>query len=341
VKRMATATARFANRPPPGLRVASRVDAGRAISEEDLQELERLRAYHKRELMKASHEQTTLEQDVDAPIRRCVMAFALLGCDPQWSCCGFDYAEQPIHKWHFYGNVFFMLRDCAKTRDVVAGFLPLANGDWKAETGVVPATGVPKLDLFIDIARPDQWADKDCPHYPEPAVFNIALLENYLMSRSREFTDQVVLHDTNRAYKGIFQNWQYPAKGDWLIRKSDLLDPSAARVDSGPADTSAVGTEETSIGISANPTRVAARDSVVLRGALTPGRSGDTCIVEVKRPGAKEWSRVSATLTSNGDGEWSCRYTVPKRGNYQFRVRFEGDCQRVPATSRQVTVVAR
>ena len=47
-----------------------------------------------------------LRDDIDVPIRKLVAMFALLGCTPLWSCCGFDYDGQPMHKTHEYGNIY-------------------------------------------------------------------------------------------------------------------------------------------------------------------------------------------------------------------------------------------
>ncbi len=192
------------------------------LTDAEFEEFQALRAYHKRQLMLESAGDVSLEQDIDGPIRRCVMAFALLGCEPEWSCCGFDYTGQPIHKWHEYGRTFFNLVANPKSLDVVERFMRLGMGTaWKAEP--YTQNGVRMIALSADFAHIDQWNDKDCIHYPEPATHNIMVLQEYLMSRSAGFQDEVILRDSNVASQGHFKHWQYPPKADWVIRKSDLL----------------------------------------------------------------------------------------------------------------------
>jgi hypothetical protein len=83
----------------------------------------------------------------------------------------------------------------------------------------------------------------------------------------------------------------------------------------------------------------------VLSGYLAPGRLGDPCVVEVRRPGSGRWSYSSARLVYrvlNGrEGEWWYRYSPRLRGSYVFRARYAGGPRGLPCVSGRVTVRVR
>src|SRR3990167_575278 len=151
----------------------------------DAEELTFLRSIYKRErILKSVKSITRLEDDIDEPLKTCVMALALLGCEPVWSCCGFDYAGQPIHKSHEHGRCGIRLRD--------------------NESG-------------------NAWPDRDGIHYSEPGVISIAVLESWLWGWEEHFSTKAVLKDSNSEYQHRFYHWQYPPKADWVIRKSAVM----------------------------------------------------------------------------------------------------------------------
>src|SRR3990167_10289827 len=87
------------------------------LTEQEFQEYLNLRSLYSREKMLESVRSVRcLRDDIDQPIRNCVAYLALLGCNPVWSCCGFDYIGQPIHKSHEYGSSGFCLTDNEQTR---------------------------------------------------------------------------------------------------------------------------------------------------------------------------------------------------------------------------------
>lgn len=97
----------------------------------------------------------------------------------------------------------------------------------------------------------------------------------------------------------------------------------------------------TAITIKRNVARVGLRRPFILSGDLDPGKIGDPCIVEVKKPGSSRWSYSSARLTSSQNDTaagWWYRYTPTMRGLYTFRVRFAGDATRSASVSGEVTV---
>jgi len=81
----------------------------------------------------------------------------------------------------------------------------------------------------------------------------------------------------------------------------------------------------------------------LLTGVLTPGRVGDPCVVEVRKPGLARWSYSSARLcystAGTGGANWWYRYTPKIRGTYTFRVRFAGDASRAACVSPNTVAV--
>lgn len=193
------------------------------ITEEQLQEYEWLRSKYKQETIRASLQSVTrLEDDIDEPIKKCVMALALLGCAPLWSCCGFDYAGQPIHKTHQTGRIYFILGEPSNTlplfRTIQVSDMPFKS-QWH-----INATNKTATDLHLDFGNIiKQWDDGDSIHYSEQAVQIIAYFEDLLISLSDNFLSEVTLKDTNGQYKSGFPHWQYPPRQEWVIRKSDLI----------------------------------------------------------------------------------------------------------------------
>jgi len=195
-----------------------------SITDEELLEFNRLKSLYKQSLIRESLDSiATLEQDIDEPIKRCVAALALLRCKPLWSCCGFDYESQPFHKTNMYGLAYVMLRDNRHTRHI-ANLLrkstTLFKEQWQFRNHINDGEKV--ITIYARIKR-DGWDDKDSIHFSELGATYIQYLEEFLMSLSGEFADEVVLTDTNGLYKKRFKSWQYPPKREWVIKKSDWV----------------------------------------------------------------------------------------------------------------------
>jgi len=159
---------------------------------------------------------TKLEDDIDLPIKRCVVAFALLGCEPLWSCCGFDYKGQPLHKSHQYGRIYFILGHNSFSEKLCEAITKSTDWEYCLFNG--------NLDLHIEPKNVvSQWDYRDCPHYHEPFVQYIQHLENYLFSMKDLFANEVVLSDTNGKYEKWYPYWAYPTFDDWVIRKEDYI----------------------------------------------------------------------------------------------------------------------
>lgn len=198
------------------------------ISDEEFLEFERLRRHYGREAIRLSTANVqTLAEDIDHPIKRCVMALALLGCDPVWSCCGFDYEGQPIHKDHQYGTVGIALQSNRRTYWLIEqwkksqpAYSHLAN---RWSINFADNYGVPLAYLTCNLRLGNTWPEETSPHFYEPGAIAIRLLEDNLQGLQSYFRKQVVLRDSNGLYKWRFPTWDYPAKTDWAIRKAELM----------------------------------------------------------------------------------------------------------------------
>jgi len=172
----------------------------------------------------------SLEDDIDTPLKKCVMALALLGCKPMWSCCGYDYPDQPMHKSHlYYGVSWVVLSDNEYTRqlewilrDCPPPYQDRYGNRWNIYPWGHPHYGKYKYGLMSDWTRNNSWPDPRSIHFYEPGALAISILENWLMGLSDLFVGEVEICDTNAMMKNEFPHWQYPTKENWLVRKSDL-----------------------------------------------------------------------------------------------------------------------
>ncbi len=165
---------------------------------------------------------TLLEQDIDLPIKRCVAAFALLGCKPLWSCCGFDYIGQPLHKYHQYGRIYFILGQSAMSGWFVKNFCEQLT-QWQSTPCTSRHMGE-YYDCYVEIKNViPQWNDKDCIHYHEPFAGYIQHLEDFLYNLTDLFADTALVHDTNGSFKKGLNYWQYPQMPEWIVCKADYV----------------------------------------------------------------------------------------------------------------------
>lgn len=158
-----------------------------------------------------------LEDDIDLPVKKCVAMFALLGFQPLFSCCGFDYHGQPIHKSHQYGRPYFMFQGNPKSLSLVGCRFSMG---WRS------VSMYNKTTVFLEnvIEGNPHWRKKDCIHFSEECNIAISWIEKWLLSNKSLMADTITLEDTNQNYKkNSIRFWQYPAKEPWIIQK-ELLD---------------------------------------------------------------------------------------------------------------------
>ena len=203
------------------------------ISDEDYKELDVLRSYYQREEnLKSIQSIQSLELDIDAPIRTIVAMFALLGCEPRFSCCGFDYHGQPIHKTHEYGNAYVMMTDNSNTAQVIDY---LIENEFLADTYQLSSkwrTWKVKKDKVVFVALAFDWEDSkreypwtkhNCIHYAEKGVIGLYALRRKLYLFRDSFLDNVTLYDTNEKQNSVLAYWQYPHLPPWEIEKEKVL----------------------------------------------------------------------------------------------------------------------
>lgn len=203
------------------------------ISDEDYKELNVLRSYYKREEnLKSVQSIENLERDIDDPIRTIVAMFALLGCDPRFSCCGFDYHGQLIHKTHEYGNAYIMLSNNSNTEQVIDY---LVKDDFLADTFQMTSkwrTWNVERDKVVFVALAFDWEDSqrkypwtkhNCIHYAEKGVIGLYALRRKLYLFRDSFLENATLYDTNEKQSDALAYWQYPSLAPWKIEKEHVL----------------------------------------------------------------------------------------------------------------------
>jgi hypothetical protein len=191
------------------------------ITEKQYEEYKALKRWAKREKVWVSvNGIQNLEDDVDAPIKKCVAMCALLGLEPVFSCCGFDYHGQPYHKSHQYGEAYITL----KKNRISEHWLTMGTGGKLIGGWVIRKHVQGTLALIHKVPGNPYWRKRDCIHFAEETALGIAYLERALLGLSENFFPAIVLEDTNQNYKksGV-RHWQYPPKKPWVIKK-DLLD---------------------------------------------------------------------------------------------------------------------
>jgi len=205
------------------------------ISEDEYKELHTLRSYYKRENnLKSANSMKSLENDIDLPIRTIVGMFALMGCWPRFSCCGFDYEGQPIHKTHEYGNAYVMLSNNYNTEQVIDF---LVGKELLVETATKKTSRwrtwkVEKENIvFIALAfdwleskRDYPWTKTNCIHYAEKGVIGLNHLRKWLYRLRKACLEEITLTDTNEQHNKNLAYWQYPALEPWGINKEELIE---------------------------------------------------------------------------------------------------------------------
>ena len=188
------------------------------IKSSEYQEYQDLKNWAKKEkVWKSAQDTTELEDDIDLPIKYCVGAATLLGWQPSFSCCGFDYQGQPYHKYHQYDRPYLTLAMNPITK-------PLVEGDFRYRGWVAKALSMNRIALeFITDMNPS-WRTRDCIHSAEECAIECADLKMFFMAQEPNFQDKMTLHDTNSNYKpnGV-SFWQYPPKTPWVVTKDGLL----------------------------------------------------------------------------------------------------------------------
>jgi hypothetical protein len=188
------------------------------ITEEEYQQYEDLKRWAKREgVLKSAKETENLEDDIDEPVKICVAMFALLGCNPVYSCCGFDYSGQPYHKSHQYGRPYFILSSNASSTNIIFELSKLKS-NWVASPNTRSY-----VNLELMAGKNPHWRKEECIHFSEECVIAIGQMELFLRRFEGRMIESIVLIDTNSISKKHHKYWQYPPKSPWHIQKKDVI----------------------------------------------------------------------------------------------------------------------
>lgn len=191
----------------------------KTISDEEHNEYLELKKWADREkIMNSAKSIACLEDDIDLPIKKCVAMLALLGCGPVYSCCGFDYDKQPLHKAHQYGRPYFVLT----ANDISIQFIQFLY-DKKTQWYIGQGNHPKWMNLEFMAGMNPHWRKEECIHFYEECLVGINRIENLLYQQKHIMKDEIELVDTNYLAKKSAKHWQYPAKEPWHIKK-DLLD---------------------------------------------------------------------------------------------------------------------
>lgn len=202
------------------------------ISIDEYKELQTLRSYHIRERNIESVKSTKLlENDIDVPIRTIVGMFALLECKPLFSCCGFDYSGQIVHKTHEYGNAYIMFSDDENIQNVIRTLVDIKFLTDKEKTSQWRFWKDEKhrivfIALAFDWAERQSdypWTKHNCIHYSEKGVIGLQELRKKLYLFKEYFLSESILSDSNEKQNKTLAYWQYPALEPWIVNKNDLL----------------------------------------------------------------------------------------------------------------------
>jgi len=172
---------------------------------------------------KSEQSVTDLEDDIDEPIRSCVAKLALLGLEPRWSCCGFDYIGQPPHKSHQYGAAWVVLNYNQRCTWLFEHAIDIRFNDyingWR--TNLYRHYDRNYVSLRSELTNGNAWPDPDSTHYYESGSIAIAYLDEFLSSHQDEFFEIATVTDTNAEFMNLYPTWQYSPKLPWVIQASD------------------------------------------------------------------------------------------------------------------------
>lgn len=196
------------------------------ITREEYDRLKLFELGFRRKKVQASLDEVlNLEDDIDQPLRNSMVMLSLMGCTTVWSCCGFDYTGQSVHKFHEYGSVYIRIKfnEAAYNLgfNLIKAQLPLP---WNVTFYNVG--GGQEMQLKARFEHTDHlkmWDNVACPHYAEAAAFAIYNLERTLLKFRQHFLPTAVIHDTNGDFQHTFKNWQYSPKKSWTVTQNDVL----------------------------------------------------------------------------------------------------------------------
>jgi hypothetical protein len=164
-----------------------------------------------------------LEDDIDAPMKNSIAMMALLGMEPTWCCCGFNYEGQPAYKDHSLGYMYVMLKNIDRSFSVFQKMIKSKFWEVGAfEINLCKCDLIPFFSLRKAIVRPGYWNTSTSVHLHELGATGIKYLEQMLLEQKEDFATRTLLTDTNEKYRKT-TSWQYPGRKPWNILKKNIL----------------------------------------------------------------------------------------------------------------------
>ena len=163
-----------------------------------------------------------LEDQIDAPIKKCIAMLNLLGLKTLWSCCGFDYRGQPKFKDHAYGNAHIFIDFNSGIKNINELLFIRSKSGWSLSVANVSCTEAWLLEA-PSVFGSEMWNNKDSIHYHESSNISIKNLETFLVGMEELMLEKVVLADENTVMKELFEYWQHEPAEDWVIKKEEII----------------------------------------------------------------------------------------------------------------------
>lgn len=201
------------------------------VTEEEYALLQTFKKEQRQEEIRESQNSVlNLIDDIDEPIRKTVAMLNLLGISTKWACCGFDYPNQPKHKTHEYGNVYFRCIASLDSFKVILAILQYNNpihigvfgrNPWRVELYNIGGVVEFQIKYYgnVEWKNNQSWYHPSSVHFHEMPNCAITILNHALLSLKNLFMDSVTICDQNSLYQQRQENWSYPAKQPWIVTK--------------------------------------------------------------------------------------------------------------------------
>lgn len=157
---------------------------------------------------------SNLQDHIDDPIKKCVVGMALLGFNPQMSCCGFSYKGEKVPKKHLKKAYMFLNFSDVIDNNLGNKLLEISKmSRWKFNV-----LAADYIDFYAQTWQKDHpWDDDQCPHFYENFLLGINALEGTLIHLKEHFKKTTIIRDGNHLYKTKMKYWQYEPTEDWVV----------------------------------------------------------------------------------------------------------------------------
>ena len=94
------------------------------------------------------------------------------------------------------------------------------------------------------------------------------------------------------------------------------------------------------ITISADPATITVGESTTISGSISPIRTGVNVTIQYRLSGEQPWNNLT-TVTTNESGQYSHVWTPETAGTYEFKAKWLGDENTLPAESNKQTITVK